>query len=151
MAVEKRYYFAYGSNIAKKEMASRCPGSQLAGRAQLLAHSFLINERGVASVAPARDCITHGLLWTITPADERALDRYEGTAKGYYVKKVVAVRPADSNEVVEALIYVASSNSPGIPRPGYLEKIIPAACECGFPPEYILELESWMTSKKVQG
>jgi hypothetical protein len=54
VADEKRYYFAYGSDIAKKQMASRCPGSQLAGRAQLLAHSFLITERGVASVAPAR-------------------------------------------------------------------------------------------------
>src|ERR1039458_8707298 len=147
---EKRYYFAYGSNIAKEQMASRCPGSQLAGRAQLLAHSFLINERGVASVAPARDCVTQGLLWTVTPADERALDRFEGIAKGYYLKKVVAVHPDDSNEVVEALIYVASNNSPGIPRPGYLEKIIPAACERGFPPEYVAELESWIPTNKMR-
>jgi hypothetical protein len=150
MADEKRYYFAFGLNIAKVQMASRCPGSQLAGRAQLWAYSFLINERGVASVAPARDCVTQGLLWTLTPTDEQALDRFEGVAKGYCLKKVVAVHPADSNEVVEALIYVGSNNSPGIPRPGYLEKIIPAACECGFPPEYVAELESWMATKKVQ-
>jgi hypothetical protein len=38
-----RYYFAYGSNMDEKQMASRCPGSQLVGRARLLAHSFLIN------------------------------------------------------------------------------------------------------------
>ena len=150
MADEQRYYFAYGSNIAKEQMASRCPGSQLAGRAHLLGHSFLISERGVASVAPARDCITQGLLWTITPDDERALDRFEGVAKGHCVKKLVAVHAADSNEAVEALIYVASNNSPGIPWPGYLEKIIPAACECGFPPEYVAELKSWMAAKKVQ-
>ena len=150
MAEERRYYFAYGANMAKGQMASRCPGSQLAGRAQLLAHSFLINERGVASVAPAEGCVTQGLLWTLTPADENALDLYEGVAGGLYLKKVVVVHSDDSNEAVQALIYVASNNSPGIPRPGYLEKIIPAACERGFPPEYVAELESWMATKKVQ-
>lgn len=150
MAEERRYYFAYGSNMAKEQMASRCPGSQLAGRAQLLAYSFLINERGVASVAPARNCITQGLLWTLTPADEKALDQFEGVGGGLYLKKVVAVHPNDGSEAVQALIYVASNNRPGIPRPGYLEKIIPAACECGFPPEYVAELESWMATRRTQ-
>ena len=150
MAEERRYYFAYGSNLAKEQMASRCPGSQLAGRAQLLAYSFLINERGVASVAPAHNCVTQGLLWTVTPADEKALDQFEGVAGGFYVKKVVAVHPDDGSEAVEALIYVASNNRPGIPRPGYLEKIIPAACERGFPREYVAELESWMPTQKMR-
>lgn len=140
-----RYYFAYGSNMDEKQMTSRCPGSQLVGRARLLAHSFLINERGVASVIAAQECVTHGLLWTITPAGEKALDRYEGMAGGHYLKKVVAVHPVDSSEVVEALIYVASNNRPGAPRPGYIEKIIHAACERGFPHEYVAELESWMS------
>jgi gamma-glutamylcyclotransferase (GGCT)/AIG2-like uncharacterized protein YtfP len=138
-----RCYFAYGSNMDKEQMASRCPGSQLVGRARLLAHSFLINERGVASVIPGQECVTHGLLWTITPADEKALDRYEGVAGGHYLKKVVAVHPDDSGEAVQALVYTASNNRPGAPLPGYLEKIIHAACERGFPREYVAELESW--------
>ena len=150
MAEERRYYFAYGSNMAKEQMASRCPGSRLAGRARLLAHSFLINERGVASVAPAQGCVTQGLLWTVTPADEKILDGYEGVAGGHYLKKVVAVHPVDSSEAVQAVIYVASNNRPGVPRPGYLEKIIPAACECGFPPEYVAELESWMATSNME-
>lgn len=150
MTGERRTYFAYGSNMDANQMASRCPGSQLAGRGRFLEHAFLINERGVASVVPAQNRVIHGLLWTITPADERTLDRYEGMAGGHYLKKVVAVHPVDISEVVQALIYVASNNSPGAPRPGYLEKIIPAACECGFPPEYVAELESWMATKKVQ-
>jgi cation transport regulator ChaC len=150
MAEERRYYFAYGSNMAKGQMASRCPGSQLAGRAHLLAYSFLINERGVASVNPAQGCVTYGLLWRITPADEAALDRWEGVAKGLYLKEVVAVHPNDGSEAVQAFIYVASNNRPGIPRPGYLEKIIPAACESGFPPEYVAELESWMATRRTQ-
>lgn len=130
-------------------MASRCPGSQLAGRAQLAAHSFVINERGVASVAPVEGCVTQGLLWTLTPADEQALDRFEGVAKGLYLKQAVVVHSYDSSEAVQALIYVASNNRPGIPQPGYLEKIISAACERGFPPEYVAELESWMATSRT--
>jgi hypothetical protein len=76
--------------------------------------------------------------------------RFEGIAKRYFFKKVVAVHLNESNELVEALIYVATNNSPGIPRPGYLEKIIHAARECGFPPEYVAELESWMATRRVQ-
>jgi len=151
MAEESPYYFAYGSNMVKQQMALRCPGSQLAGRAQLLEHSFLITERGVASVVPARNCVTLGLLWTLTAIDEKELDRYEGVAGGLYLKKVVAVHRNDTSEPVQALIYVASNNSPGAPRPGYLERIIPAACGHGFPSEYVAELESWLARGKMQG
>ena len=146
-----RYYFAYGSNMDEKQMTSRCPSAQLAGRARLLAHSFLINERGVASVIPEQECVTHGLLWTITPAGEKALDRYEGAARGHYVKEVVDVQPDGSGETVQALIYLASNNRPGVPRSGYLERIIQAAREHGFPREYVTELESWMATRKTQG
>ena len=150
MAEDRRFYFAYGSDIAKEQMAFRCPGSQLAGRAHLLAHTFLINESGVATVAPAKDCVTLGLLWTLTPSDVKALDRYRGVPGGLYRKKVVDVCPDDGGEAVQALIYVASNNRPGVPRPGYLEKIIPAACERGFPPEYVAELESWIPTNKMR-
>jgi cation transport regulator ChaC len=146
-----RYYFAYGSNMDEDQMASRCPGSQLFGRAQLPRHSFLINERGVASVIPAQDSVTHGLLWTITPAGEKALDRYDGAARGHYVKDFVDVQPDGSGETVQALIYLASNKRPGVPRSGYLERIIQAAREHGFPREYVADLESWMATRKTQG
>jgi cation transport regulator ChaC len=142
-----RYYFAYGSNMDADQMASRCPGSLFVGRARLLSHSFLINERGVASVMLAQDRVTHGLLWTITPPDEVALDGHEGVAKGFYFKEAFPVYPDDGSEAVQALIYIASSDRPGAPRPGYLERIIRAAREHGFAREYIAELESWSGDK----
>ena len=151
MADDKHYYFAYGSNMDADQMALRCPGSQLVGSARLQGYSFLINERGVASVIPAQDGVVHGLLWHITPYDENALDRYEGVAKGYYLKEVFPVHPDDTSVVVQAIVYVASNNRPGSPRPGYLEKIVQAGCEHGFPCEYIAELESWMARRKLQG
>lgn len=128
-------------------MASRCPGSQLVGPARLMAHIFLINGRGFASVIPALDRVVHGLLWKITPADEAALDRYEGVVGGYYLKEFVAVHLDGSSEAVQALVYVASNNRPGAPQPGYLEKIARAARRHGFPAEYVADLEAWMTTR----
>jgi len=146
----KHYYFAYGSNMDEKQMAFRCPGSQLVGRARLLGHSFLINERGVASVLPAQDCVTYGLLWTVTPADVDALDGYEGVAKGCYLKAVLPVCSDDTGEAVQAVVYVATNNNPGPPRPGYLEKIVRAARAHGFPTKYVTSLESWTATQKTQ-
>jgi hypothetical protein len=65
----------------EEQMAIRCPNAKLLGRACLREHSFLINSRGVASVIPAQNRVVHGLLWTITDTDEKALDGYEGVRK----------------------------------------------------------------------
>jgi gamma-glutamylcyclotransferase (GGCT)/AIG2-like uncharacterized protein YtfP len=138
-----KHYFAYGSNMNEKQMASRCPGCKLIGRARLKGYSFLINERGVASVTVAPKRIVHGLLWTITDADEKALDRYEGVGRKLYAKSTVTVGSEADGANIDALLYIGSDNSPGSPRPSYLEKIIGAARAHNLPTEYVAELESW--------
>ena len=49
----------------------------------------------------AQNRAVHGLLWTIKPDDEQALDRYEGVAGGHYGKKAEAVHADDGSEPVE--------------------------------------------------
>jgi hypothetical protein len=90
------------------------------------------------------------LLWTVTPADEEALDRYEGVAKGCYFKETFPVHPDDGSEAVQAVVYVASNNRPGAPRRGYLERIVHAARGHDFPSDYVSGLESWMATRKMQ-
>jgi gamma-glutamylcyclotransferase (GGCT)/AIG2-like uncharacterized protein YtfP len=142
-----RYYFAYGSDMDEGQMALRCPNAKLVGRASLADHSFLINERGVASVTAAPNRAVHGLLWTISSTDEKALDRYEGVALGHYRKEVLPIQQM-SGGAVDALVYVASSNNPGIPRAGYMERINHNATEHGLPDDYIEELQSWLQTSK---
>ena len=144
MADTSRFYFAYGSNMDERQMALRCPKAKLVGRAQLNGHSFLINQRGVASVVPVNKRVVHGLLWTITGGDEKSLDRYEGVANELYRKCILPVAQEGSDASMDALVYVASNSTPGVPRPGYLEKICQAAKEHGLPPTYVSELESWL-------
>lgn len=113
-------YFAYGSNLSIAAMSRRCPDAVAVSR-------FTLNDarlvfRGVADVIyqPGSKCI--GGLWSITPACERALDRYEGVGSGMYRKEFVPVAMADGTES-EMLYYAMNSTGIFPPSQGYLDVI----------------------------
>lgn len=139
---ETRRYFAYGSNLDASQMAHRCPGSTCLGRAVLEGYEFVIMSRGYATIVPQPGARVHGLLWTLTPADEASLDRYESVALDHYRKETVTVR-AENNDLLPVLTYIARETDSGAPRSGYLERIVRAAEVCGLPDAYITELRSW--------
>lgn len=76
-----KYYLAYGSNLNVRQMRRRCPQAVRAGASTIKDYElvFLGNSRSdVASIEP---CTVGSIpigIWEITPADERALDQYEG-------------------------------------------------------------------------
>lgn len=78
-------YFAYGSNLAFGQMASRCPSSVFVGRGRLHNYKFQINERGFANVIPSSDpsSFIDGLCYRLSPSDEQNLDRAEGVPVAY--------------------------------------------------------------------
>ncbi len=141
----KRLYFAYGSNMSEAQMVLRCPDSSAVGIARLSDYRFLINERGVASIAECDGRVVCGLVWEISESDERNLDHYEGVAKGLYCKSVVSVAVQEGH-TVDVLVYVATSSKEGKPRTGYMEKIIRAAAGLGFPSQNLEELNSCLTT-----
>lgn len=141
----QRFYFAYGSNMNEAQMLLRCPDAAAVGIARLSDHRFLINERGVASIAECGGRVVCGLLWDISESDERNLDLYEGVAKGFYRKSEVVVA-LQQGQTVNGLVYVASSNKEGKPRPGYMEKIIRAAVGLRLPTQNLEELNSWLVT-----
>ena len=53
---------------------------------------------------------------------------------------------ARSTRQVPAMVYLARSATPGLPRPGYLEPVLAAARELDFPPAYIEALARWLPS-----
>jgi hypothetical protein len=77
-------------------------------------------------------------------ADEAALDRHEAVAEGEYHKETVEVSLASAPGRVSALIYLATEETRGRPRGGYLERIVRAAEEHGLPDLYIEELRAWL-------
>ena len=148
--MNRRLYFAYGSNMISRQMRNRCPGGELAGIAVLDGYRFLINSRGVATIIEDSSSKVHGVLWNITDADERSLDFYEGISTGLYVKRPVKVTIKTEEGVhVSALVYVAADSTPGLPRAGYLHAIVDAAERKGFPKEYIKELKDRLIMPQI--
>lgn len=135
-------YFAYGSNLVLDQMAQRCPHSRPLGTAVLDHWRFRINAAGWATIVPEAGARVHGLLWSLTPEDESALDLYEEMPSGLYEKRLLTVRTA-TGEAREAMVYLALDPTPGKPMARYWDPIQSAAEACGFPPEYLEELQNW--------
>ncbi|NLN48493.1 MAG: gamma-glutamylcyclotransferase [Clostridiales bacterium] len=139
----KRLYFAYGSNMDEIQMAKRCPEAKLYGKARLDGYRFIINSRGVSSIIKQPDNYVIGLLWNISSNNETSLDSYEGVASKIYFKEEVNVDCIKSTVKHTALVYIAIDDSPGNPRPEYLERIIKAADKFKFDPDYLIKLKEW--------
>ena len=134
--------FAYGSNMDRAQMRERCPASRLLGHALLWGWRFRITRHGYATVVPEPGAVVHGVLWEVAPADEVALDAYEGVAEHLYAKVKLLAEPV-SGPTVMAMVYLMNDEEPGEPLPGYLETVIAAAKGHYFPDEYCRELATW--------
>lgn len=99
---EKRYYFAYGSNLNLEHMASRCPGAKVYKRAYML--DYRLEFSSVLTVQRRKCCVVPGALYEITPEDEKNLDVYEGFPR-LYGKKVVKVFDWEGNKI-KAMVYI---------------------------------------------
>lgn len=94
-----RLYFAYGSNLAREQMRAppalepadrqyrgRCPDSLAVAACQLDGWRLLfVGERtgrwgrgGVATIVPSAGRCVPGAIYRLSPADEQALDGFEG-------------------------------------------------------------------------
>ena len=69
-------YFSYGMNTNLNSMSMRCPKAKSLGAAVLPHYAF--EFKNFATVVPDMNNEVHGVLWEITDACEKSLDRLEG-------------------------------------------------------------------------
>ncbi len=137
-------YFAYGANMCRAPMRTRCRSAREAGTATLAGYRFVITSDGFASVMPAPGSMVHGLLWRLAPRDLAALNAYERLDQGLYRAATLPVR--NGARRLAALVYVGGSRTVGAPRPGYLELVLASAREVGLPAVYVASLTRWLRS-----
>ncbi|MFN8161689.1 MAG: gamma-glutamylcyclotransferase family protein [Solirubrobacterales bacterium] len=126
-------YFAYGSNLSRAGMASRCPGAKPLCRASL--GGWRLTFRGVADIEPAPRRSVLGALWLLGPQDLFRLDRYEG-APSLYERREVEVATEKGPRL--ALAYVMTGDEYlGLPSPHYLRAISRGFRDWGLPPEVL--------------
>lgn len=143
-------YFAYGANMDIEAMKRRAPTAKPLGRARLPRHRFVIMAEGYASVMRDPRFSVHGMLWEVSLADIRALDRFEGVDRGLYVKlNQPVIQEENGLGAKRALIYVGQGLPGGRPRPGYLEDVVKAARAIGLPAGYLREIEM-LASKPIE-
>jgi len=115
-----KLYFAYGSNLHKRQMKWRCPKAVAVG-------AFFLDDaklvfRGVADVVYSKGSRVPGGLWLITDECEASLDRYEGVAGGMYRKvEVQLTEPIRGHDTI--MFYVMNSEGIMPPSMGYLATI----------------------------
>ena len=131
--MENTLYFAYGSNINLGQMEYRCPDASVVGPVVLEGWELLFRRGGFATIAPKEGKTVQGLLWSITLACERSLDRYEGYPR-FYDKKMVTVRDGEGRSLsVMAYIMDDRFREPMLPAESYYNGILEGYQQNGLP------------------
>jgi gamma-glutamylcyclotransferase len=120
------YYFAYASNLNRKQMAERCPDSKPIVAATLHHYKLVFTGwsrewRGsVASIRPIRGEKVRGAIYQVTEECLKRLDR----AKGSDYRRLNVIVNNEDNEPMEAVTYINQKVTPeSKPSPQYLAVI----------------------------
>ena len=135
MTEQTQYYFGYGSNLSKEQMAIRCPESKYYASGTLSGYSWLINTRGYASIKPSESDFVLGEIFTLSQQDVDYLDIYESVEEGMYLKSILSVET--SKGTIDCLVYIASDSTPGIPQDEYIERINLVIKSANLPDDYV--------------
>lgn len=139
------WYFAYGSNLSRAQVRSRA-GEILEERlARLDNYEVVFNKKArggtaTANIRPAPGETVYGVLYRLTEAGLRALDRFEGVPEHYRRIEVTVVDQAGNR--IPAQTYIATRVERGLkPASHYLQTILQGAAEHGLPEDYIESLK----------
>ena len=135
MTEQTQYYFGYGSNLSKEQMAIRCPESKYYASGTLSGYSWLINTRGYASINPSDSDFVLGEIFTLSQQDVDYLDIYESVEEGMYLKSNLIVETSKGN--IDCLVYIASDSTPGVPQEEYVERINLGIKSANLPDDYV--------------
>ena len=135
---KRKIYIAYGSNMNREQMAARCPEARLLGTGTLHGYRLLFrgpHDGAVATVERYSPGKVPVVLWSITAADEEALDHYEGWP-WLYRKQLLAVEYDGSLQ--NGMAYVMNPGRPlGQPSPYYYAIIRDGYKEAGLDTEIL--------------
>ncbi len=139
-------YAAYGSNMDPLQMLLRAPHSPARGTGWLQGWRLTFGgeslgwEGALATLVEEPGSQVFVALYDLSPADEAALDEWEGSDLGLYDK--IRVRIATLEGDVTAWLYVLDDYEGGLPSARYLGIIADAAEAAGAPDDYVHDLRT---------
>ena len=129
-----RMYFAYGSNMDVEQMTRRCPSALFTGKAVVEGWEFAMDAGGFATIVEGEGRV-EGALWTLSAADELALDHYEGVEGGSYEKRLVDVDAGFGRAAALTYVSLRTPASMSTHRVGYMDRVRRGAESCGLSDE----------------
>ena len=86
-------YFAYGSNMHLRQMATRCPDSTVFAKGRLPNYKWQVNSRGGGNVVEGRpEDIVEGIVFKVSSSDLEALRCCEGVEKQHFVEEKLTIQ-----------------------------------------------------------
>lgn len=153
-------YFAYGSNLDPEQMTERCPSAAFLHRALLPDHELAFTRWstrrrcGVADVVPSPGGRVWGVVYTMSEADGRRLDEFEGYVPGRKrngyapVDRTVWIDGDPSRPLAVATYEVVErAPTPFAPSADYLGHLVRGASHWGLPDSYVARLRAIATSR----
>lgn len=134
-------YFAYGSNLWRQQMLSRCPEMRTIGAGRLAGWRWIITTRGYASIVSSEDTYVLGTVYDLSETDVQNLDRFEGVAQGNYRKEMIPVEATGVE--VNCLVYIDRVTEEGKPKVEYITRINNGIRDAGLPEEYVTTCMRW--------
>lgn len=132
-------YIAYGSNLSEEQVAFRCPDARIIGKGFL--EGWKLKFRYHATIERSAGSRVPVLLWEISVADEKSLDRYEGYPH-YYRKRKQKVAMTDldgenAREVMGMVYIMTEKGDVGSPARSYYELLSEGYKRFGFDTEIL--------------
>ena len=137
-------YAAYGSSLDPAIMAQRAPHSPAQGTGWLVGWRLTFAgadigwDGALATVVEDPASQVFVMLYDVPEWDEKALDQWEGTSLGVFVKVRARVAALTGDRL--AWMYVVDGYEGGLPSAHYLGVVAEAADLAGAPADYVTEL-----------
>ena len=144
--MKRRYYIAYGSNLNIPQMRMRCPSARVFGTSEIPDYRLLFkgSQTGAyLTIEPCEGSSVPVAVWSVTDADELALDRYEGSPSFYYKAEMkLPVRNIKSGKIRnrKAFVYIMHEDRQiGIPSRFYVSTCMEGYSSFGFDEKVLTE------------
>lgn len=118
-------YFAYGSNLNKREMKMRCPNSRPMG--VLTLKDWQLMFRVYLTIEPKEGMEVPIAVWNVPEEDMKAIDEYEGYPHLYRKEKMTIGGH-------EGIIYIMNESTIpyALPKNSYLTRCVIGYINFGF-------------------
>lgn len=140
--MEKKYYFAYGSNMMQSQMEERTGCTALVGEGVLndfelfVSHKSMRWKGGVFSIRKKQDHQVRGSVFEVDDNIIRDLDRYEGYPRVY--RRMSVPVELEDGTIVEAIAYYSVKEQFAKVSESYLDNYLNACKQQGIEPSFYL-------------